>query len=105
MKRRAGKRSSPLDDIRPESWTPLMSDEFLDLLWVLEATLAMEPELSAALNKVVSGPCFKSNELPTPSASESKPPAPQSPTGDLIALMEGDEASDAGNEDSYDEDE
>jgi hypothetical protein len=29
MKKRAGKKSSPLDDIRPERWTARMSDEFL----------------------------------------------------------------------------
>jgi hypothetical protein len=39
MKKRAGKKSSPLDDIRPERWTPKMTDELLELLWVLEATL------------------------------------------------------------------
>ena len=33
MRDRAGRRSSPLDDIRPESWTPTMTDEFLELLW------------------------------------------------------------------------
>lgn len=32
MKRRAGKKSSPLDDIRPERWTARMSDELLELL-------------------------------------------------------------------------
>ena len=58
MKKRSGKKSSPLDEIRPERWTALMSDEFLELLWVLEATLAMEPDLAAVLDKVVSGPCL-----------------------------------------------
>ena len=49
MKRRSGKKSSPLDEIRPEHWTPKMSEELLELLWVLEATLAMEPDLKQAL--------------------------------------------------------
>lgn len=74
MKKRAGRKSSPLDDIRPEQWTPKMSDEFLELLWVLEATLAMEPELSAALDAVVAGECFKASEMPTPTEAERKPP-------------------------------
>ena len=52
MKDRKGKKSSPLDDIRPESWTAGMGDEFLELLWVLEATLDMEPELEKLLDKV-----------------------------------------------------
>lgn len=32
-----------------------MSDELLELLWVPEATLAKEPELEAALDKIVAG--------------------------------------------------
>ena len=55
MKKRTGKKSSPLDDIRPERWTPKMTDEFLELLWVLEGTITMEPALSEILDNVVSG--------------------------------------------------
>ena len=74
MKKRAGKKSSPLDDIRPERWTARMSDEFLELLWVLEATLALEPELEKTLDNVVDGSCFCASELPVPTANERKPP-------------------------------
>ena len=91
MKKRAGKKSSPLDDIRPDHWTPRMSDEFLELLWVLEATLAMEPELSAILDKIVVGPCFKVDDLPTPTAEERKAPGAANAGGDLLALMENDD--------------
>lgn len=88
MKVRAGKKSSPLDDIRPHHWTPRMTDEFLELLWVLEATLAMEPELSKALDKVVSGPCFKADELPQPTEAERKAPKDGDEPGDLLAILE-----------------
>lgn len=74
MKVRAGKKSSPLDDIRPERWTPRMTDEFLELLWVLEATLDMEPELEAALDSAVAGECFTVCELPEPTEEERKAP-------------------------------
>ena len=74
MKKRAGKKSSRLDEIRPERWTARMNDELLELLWVLEATLAMEPELGKTLDKVVAGPCFKANELPVPGDDERKAP-------------------------------
>jgi hypothetical protein len=87
MKKRAGKKSSPLDDIRPEHWTPRMSDEFLELLWVLEATLAMEPALENALDMVVSGACFTAAELPTPAPGERKPSVSDSEAGGLLALM------------------
>jgi hypothetical protein len=89
MKKRAGKKSSPLDEIRPGRWTPRMTDEFLELLWVVEATLAMEPELAVALDKVVSGACFTAAELPTPSAEERKAPGAAGAAGGLLALLGG----------------
>lgn len=101
MKKRAGKKSSPLDDIRPERWTARMSDEFLELLWVLEATLDMEPDLAAALDKIVTGPCFVASDLPQPTAQERKAPGAAATTGDLLALMENDDAE--ANRDNGDE--
>ncbi|MFZ0459977.1 MAG: type ISP restriction/modification enzyme, partial [Rhodoplanes sp.] len=97
MKKRAGKKSSPLDNIRPERWTPRMTEEFLELLWVLEATPAMEPPLFAVLDKVVGGECFKESELPTPTPEERKAPIVLSAAGDLIELMEDD--TETGDED------
>ncbi len=87
MKKRAGKKSSPLDEIRPEGWTARMSDDLLELVWVLEATLAMEPELEKALDKVVAGPCFTAAELPTPKPEERKAPGTVSATGGLLEMM------------------
>ncbi len=94
MKKRAGKKSSPLDEIRPERWTARMSDEFLELLWVLESTLAMEPELEKALDKVVAGPCFTATEIPTPKPEERKAPGSVSSAGALLGLMGTDEEDD-----------
>jgi len=92
MKKRAGKKSSPLDDIRPEHWTARMSDELLELLWVLEATLAMEPELESVLDRVVAGACFQASDLPTPQPHERKAPGAKAKAGDdLFALLESEE--------------
>ena len=102
MKKRAGKKSSPLDEIRPDHWTARMSDEFLELLWVLEATLSMEPELEKALDKVVAGPCFTSAELPTPTPKEREAPGTVSAAGGLLGLM-GVEEDDGDDEDEDDE--
>jgi hypothetical protein len=87
MKVRSGKKSSPLDDIRPDHWTPRMTDELLELLWLLEASLAMEPNLSATLGNVISGPCFKSGELPQPTDAERKSPMQEEDLGDLLTMM------------------
>ena len=91
MKKRAGKKSSPLDSIRPEHWTARMSDDFLELLWVLESTIKMEPELREVLEKVVKGPCFIAAQLPTPTPPERKAPGSASGPGDLLELMAIDE--------------
>ena len=88
MKKRAGKKSSPLDDIRPERWTARMSDELLELLWVLEQTLAMEPDLEKALDNVVAGDCFTAAELPTPKPEERKAPGSKSAAGNLLEMMD-----------------
>ena len=94
MKKRAGKKSSPLDEIRPERWTARMSDEFLELLWVLEATLAIEPDLEKVLDKIVASPCFAATELPIPTADERKAPGAVGTAGGLLDIMgiEDDEA-------------
>ena len=89
-----GQEISPLDDIRPERWTARMSDELLELIWVLESTLAMEPELEEALDKVVAGPCFTAAELPTPKPEERKAPGSASAAGALLVLMGIDEEDD-----------
>ena len=53
MKRPKGKKSSPLDDITPERWTAQFTTELLELLWILEATIATYPEQAKLLTKVI----------------------------------------------------
>ncbi len=74
MKEGAGRKSSPLDDIRPERWTSQFTTELLELLWVLEATLAMYPEQAELLEAVVNGPCFEAEDLPDVPEQMRKPP-------------------------------
>jgi hypothetical protein len=51
--RRRGK--SPLDAIGPAAWTAELSRELLELIWVVETTLARQPELDGLLDQVVAG--------------------------------------------------
>jgi len=74
MKHGAGKKSSPLDDIRPECWTGECTTELLELLWVLEATIEGYPEQAHLLQAVCEGPCFSANELPPVPPELRKPP-------------------------------
>ena len=70
-----GRKSSPLDDIRPKRWTAEMTTELLELLWVVEQTIRVFPELESALNEVVAAECFQIDELPAPTDTERSAPA------------------------------
>lgn len=84
MKKGAGKKSSPLDDIRPEHWTHQFTTELLELLWVLEATVAGYPEQAKLLEAVAAGPCFQADEIPPVPGAMRKPPQARTPGGDLF---------------------
>ncbi|MBN1844730.1 MAG: transposase [Sedimentisphaerales bacterium] len=88
MKRGAGKKSSPLDDIRPERWTGQFTTELLELLWVLEATIEGYPAQEKLLEAVICGPSFQANELPAVPDEMRKPPAARKPGGDLFDGIE-----------------
>ncbi len=64
MKSGRGKKSSDLDNIRPERWTGDFTTELLELLWILEATLLEYPTQAKLLSAVVKQPCFHADELP-----------------------------------------
>jgi hypothetical protein len=85
MKKGAGKKSSPLDDIRPERWTSQSTTELLELLWVLEATLESYPEQSKLLETILAGLCFRVDDLPPVPEEARKPPvASRVPSSDLF---------------------
>ena len=81
MKRPKGKRSSPLDEINPEIWPSEFTTELLELLWVLEATVAEYPAQAKLLERVVSGECFAADELPDVPEAMRKPPKRQKQKG------------------------
>ncbi|HAL16478.1 MAG TPA: DNA methyltransferase [Anaerolineaceae bacterium] len=68
MKERSGKKSSALDDIRPETWT--FDDELLDLLWVLDNTIDLLPEVNANFERILNSDLFKAEDFPKPTAAE-----------------------------------
>ena len=74
MKDGAGKKSSPLDDIRPTIWSAAFTTELLELIWVLEATVAGYPEQAELLEAVVTGDCFIAGEMPDVPPGMRKPP-------------------------------
>ena len=68
----SGHKLSPLDKIRPEHW--VFTEELLELLWVLEATLALQPKGATLLHEICSSRLFTKDELPSPSSEERRAP-------------------------------
>ena len=71
-----GKRSSPLDDIRPAAWTAAFTTELLKLLAILETTLAGYPAQADLLERIAAGPLVNAANLPPVPKVARKPPAP-----------------------------
>ena len=80
----SGKKSSPLDNIRPERWE--FAEELLELLWVLEATIRLQPEGAALLEKVCASDLFLAEELPQPKPEERQPPHRAAGVGEQLEL-------------------
>ena len=77
----SGKKSSPLDEIRPQRWE--FGDELLELLWVLEGTVALEPAGERLLEEILASDLCTASEFPQPQPHERKPPNPHSATAPL----------------------
>ena len=82
---RSGRKSSPLDEIRPERWD--FTEELLELLWVLESTLKMQPEGAKLLDEVCASDLFSSDQLPNPTDEERQPPLAPLPSGGQLELL------------------
>jgi hypothetical protein len=78
--------TSPLDRIGPDSWTPAFTRELLELLWVLEATLALYPEQEKVLGKIVEGPLFNVSEMPVVPEAAREPPPTRRPSHGQLGL-------------------
>ena len=72
MASRKGRKSSPLDDIRPSEWT--FTEELLLLLAVLGRTLELTPAAEDLLARILDGRLIDSSDLPAPGDHQRKPP-------------------------------
>ena len=52
----------------------MFTTELLELLWILEATVAIYPEQANLLKAVVEGDCFRADDLPPVPDDMRKPP-------------------------------
>ena len=90
MKKRSGKKSSPLDEIRPTTWQ--FDEELLDLLWLLEHTVDLLPELTTLFQDILKSDLFASSDFPQPTEQERKGPQPKkqkkpAPPAPLLELI------------------
>ena len=72
MAKRKGKKSSPLDDMRPRIW--VFTNELLRLIAILQHTIDVTPTASQLLSDIVTGPLILATDLPQPTDAERKPP-------------------------------
>lgn len=84
MRDGAGRMSSPLDRIRPRSWTAAMTEELLELLWTLEGYVSLEPNAREVLDEVLAGDTYAGAELPQPTPAEQAEPRVAAPTQGLL---------------------
>lgn len=82
MRERSGRKSSPLDDIRPRVWTREFTRELLELLWILERTLDGYPKQKKLLDEILAGPLFLASDLPpVPAEAHEAPRLPRRGSG------------------------
>lgn len=74
MKKRKGKRSSPLDEITPKEWGSDTVSELLRLLNLLTRTLELHPQQAALLDEILDGDLLASDCLGEVPAQWSAPP-------------------------------
>ena len=84
MRHGAGRKTSPLDDIRPQRWMAAFTNELLDLLWVLEATVALQAEQARLLDAVTAGDCLAADDLPPVPEAMRRLPNPEAAKAALL---------------------
>ena len=63
MKTPGGKALSPLDQIRPRSWSARFTEELLEPIEVLERTVELNRERAILFEEVLASPLFTNEEL------------------------------------------
>lgn len=75
MKEGAGRRSSELDRIRPHTWPAEFNEELLKVIWILERTVELGPELDELLEEIIASSVFLASDLPQPTEAERQAPS------------------------------
>lgn len=71
---RAASSDSPLDHMRPTTWSPEWSTELIEVVAAVRETLAIVPDGVALLVQIICGPLVAADELPPVPDALRKPP-------------------------------
>lgn len=71
---RAGSSKSPLDHIRPATWSPDWSTELVEIVAALKETLVLVPDGIALLDEIIAGPLIAADDLPPVPPALRQPP-------------------------------
>ena len=74
MARGGGRKSSSLDQIRPQRWSVAFTKELLELVWILEATIEGYEDQAKLFQRVVESECFGAEDFPDPPGWMRLPP-------------------------------
>ena len=85
MKKRAGKKSSTLDDIRPDTWS--FSNDLVELLWVIEHFAAAAQPAADLLGRVTQSELIANDAFPTPTGDQLNAPPATTPTTDQQTMF------------------
>lgn len=84
---RSASSSSPLDHIRPEIWPTAWTEELLELLVTLQASVDLLPDGVELLNAILEGPLISADELPeVPPILRQPPGVSRGPSQDTLDL-------------------
>lgn len=78
---------SPLDHIRPNTWSEELDSELLELLWTIEALLHLETSQANLLSEVLGGPTVNAATLSAPTKAEREPPLVGDAAGTLFGWV------------------
>jgi len=84
---RAASSDSPLDHMRPATWSPEWSTELVEIVSAIKETLAVVPDGIVLLDEVVAGPLIASDELPLVPPALRQPPKARKKSADDDPLI------------------
>lgn len=87
---RAASSASPLDHIRPTSWSHDWSAELIEIVAAIRETLNIVPDGVALLEQIIAGELIAAYELPPVPAALRKPPSSKTASGqDKLVFEDG----------------